>query len=76
MALKLFVWNKPYHVMYGQSMVFAVAETLDEAREQARKGDAYCYGEYEDPGAPRAIELGEPTRVSSLPCAEWHKWSE
>ncbi len=73
--MKLYVWNEPYSVSYGQTMVFAVAETLEDAKREARNGEGYSYGDCPD-GAPFNLELGEPTRVVDLPCAEWHKWSE
>lgn len=72
--MKLFVWNNPYSVIYGSSLVFAVAETVEAGRVEAEKGLAYTFGEYlhSNPGA----RLGEPTRVLDIPCAEWHEWSE
>ena len=73
--MKLFIWNNPYKVPYGQSMVFAVAETLESAKEVARNhSKAYSYGEF-DCRVPN-VELGDPLRVVDLPCAEWHELSE
>ena len=73
-VMKLYVWVDPYAVSYGNSMVFAVARNLREAKKVAKKGKAYAHGKYakETP----EIELGEPTRVVDLPCAEWHIWQE
>ncbi len=73
--MKLYVWANPYKVRYGSSMVFAIAESLEAAKQQARHGDGYSYGEFSN-AAPTNTELGEPTRVVDLPCAEWHEWSE
>lgn len=76
--MKLFVWCDPYHVNYGSSMVFAVAETEEEARNEAAKGLAYKYGEYKQDGDFSALagKLGKPARIVDCPCAEWHEWSE
>lgn len=73
--MKLFVWANPYPVSYGNSMVFAVAENLADAKKQARRGKAYWYSEYAQDHIPKA-RLGKPTRVVELPCAEWHEWQE
>jgi hypothetical protein len=77
--VKLFIWADPYRVTYGSSLLVAVAETVEEAKEIAQtKAKSYSYGKYENTlrGAGFAIDLGEPTRVVDLPCAEWHEWSE
>lgn len=77
--MKLFVWNEPYDVAYGQSMVFAVAETVEQARELCRTGTVCTYGtpkDWEPKDWTKKINLGEPTRVVDIPCAEWHEWSE
>lgn len=76
--MKLFVWCDPYRVSNGSSMVFATAETEDDARKQAAKGLAYRYGKYKQDGnfSVLAAKLGKPNRVVGLPCAEWHEWSE
>ncbi len=72
--MKLYVWVDPYSVSYGSSLLFAVARSPKQAKEQASKGLCYKYGIY-DNGNQR-VELGEPNRVLDLPCAEWHEWSE
>ena len=73
--MKLFVWVDPYEVEFGTSMLFAVAETLEEAKAEAMRGQAYAFGEFKQDRVP-VVELGAPTRVLDLPCAEWHEWSE
>jgi hypothetical protein len=73
--MKLFVWGQPYNVPFGSSMYFAVAETVEQAREMARTAPAFAYTSIEE-NPPPAVLLGEPTRVLDLPCAEWHVWSE
>lgn len=74
--MKLFVWNNPYPVSWGSSLVFAVAETEDAAREVAKTAKAYSFGEYENEHGRSMVVLGAPIRVLDLPCAEWHEWSE
>lgn len=78
--MKLFLWNAPYHVPYGSSMVFAIAENVEDARAIAtsKRASWWAFGAIAD-GEPRewldALK-GEPTRIVELPCAEWHKWCE
>lgn len=76
--MKLFVWKEPYGVSWGQSAFFAVAETVEQAREMAKSAPLYSYfsatPDKEEP--PRDIQLGEPDRVVDLPCAEFHQWCE
>ena len=72
--MRLYIWNNPYHVPWGGSFVYAVAENLKEAREQAQQGKMYLFGEFEKP-TPQ-VSLGKPTRVIKLPCAEWFEHSE
>lgn len=73
--MKLFVWSNPYPVSYGSSMVVAVAETVEQARELAKSAPRYTYNEFHQ-GDGYWVTLGEPTRIVDLPCAEWHEWSE
>lgn len=79
--MKLYVWANPYSIEYGTSVVFAVADNEEAAREQAKHGRYYAFAEYdhrseETMEALATIELKEPTRVVDLPCAEWWSWSE
>jgi hypothetical protein len=76
--MKLYIWNTPYSVAYGSSLLFVVAPSLKEARRQAKKGTWWKYGDCpENPILPKHFPLlGSPTRVVDLPCAEWHEWSE
>lgn len=81
--MKLFVWNEPYGVSYGQSSLFVVADNLAAAKEEAKKGRVYKFGldfsdekRFPNDQHVRNIALGEPDHVSDLPCAEWHEWSE
>lgn len=73
--MKLYVWASPYQVMYGTSGLFVVAEDLDQAKALARNAPRYTFIGYRQ-GNGVAMELGEPTRIVDLPCAEWHEWSE
>lgn len=51
--LKLFIWEDPYFVRWGMSLVVAIAETVEQAREVA-------IAEWTKRGG-RAFTLGEPT---------------
>lgn len=73
-SVKLFVWADPYTVHYGNSAVFAVAETVEQARKIAKGAPAYKYVAF--PDGSGGYKLGEPTRVVDCPCAEWHEWEE
>lgn len=72
--MKLYVWSNPYEVCYGNSMIFAVAESEEQAKEIAAKAPCYIWNQY-DNGNSR-VELGKPFRIVELPCAEWHEWHE
>ena len=77
MDYKLYVWANPYHVSHGTSGLFVVARSISEARDLAKKAPKYEYVEYGQGEIDFSkIELGEPTRIVQLPCAEWHEWSE
>lgn len=74
--MKLYIWKDPWQVPYGSSMIVAVAETEEQAREQVRTAPLYKYVEYKGSGAGWTDKLGEPLRVVDCPCAELHEWSE
>jgi hypothetical protein len=67
--MKLYVWENPYEIRYGYSLVFVVAENLRKARKQATLGKVYGRD-------ITTTDLGKPTRIVKLPCAEWHSWEE
>jgi hypothetical protein len=73
--MKLYIWADPYHVSYGTSMLLAVAHSVEEAKQLAARGARFSYVQYKQ-GDGMEIDLGEPTRIVDLPCAEWHEWSE
>ena len=73
--MKLFIWANPFKVFYGSSMLIAVAETLEQAKEEAKTAPAYIYAQYNESG-PGPITLKDPDRIVELPCAEWHTWKE
>ena len=75
--MKLFVWADPYRISYGTSGFFAVAETVEQAREIAKSSPRYRYVEFhQEDGEMTEVVLGEPTRIVGIPCGEWHEWSE
>lgn len=75
--VKLFVWNAPYGVSFGGSIAYAVADTVEEAREVVRRAGVSAYGHRPDKIAPSDMDVDrEPDRVLDLPCAEIYEWSE
>ena len=73
MLMKVFVWNDPYHIKYGGSFLFAVAENVEAAKAEAMKriGESGSLSYM-----PKGFSLGEPFAVHELPYAEWYEWSE
>lgn len=76
LAMKLYIWVNPYTVSYGGSVVYAVAENVERARQLAREAPRMAFGGYEKPPMGAALELGAPDRILKLPCAEIYEWSE
>lgn len=72
--MKMFVWCDPYRVKWGSSMCVAIAADLESAKQLARQGKLMSFGEFK--GRTPEVELGEPTRVLEIPCAEWYEWME
>lgn len=73
--MKLYIWNEPYRVRYGSSIVYAVAETEEQARELAEKAPKSPYGLGVENGGCK-LKGRAPDRVLELPCAEIYEWSE
>lgn len=80
--MKLFVWNDPYQVDYGSSILFVVAETEEQARAivaESATFNSYGTSDRNSPvGWPEDMvaKLGAPLRIVEAPCAEFHQWSE
>lgn len=80
--MKLFIWNNPYSISYGNALLVVVAENVGNARLVAADqmlAKAYSYGLFEQRlpmSAEQVAKLGEPDRVVDIPCAEWHAWKE
>lgn len=75
MSVKLFVWNNPYHVPYGGSCVFALGNTVEEARAAAAHAGhwPYAFGAPGEEIGPMAAFDNEPDLVleSGAVCYEW-----
>lgn len=69
--MKLYIWHMPVKV-YGVSMLMAVAESEEQAKELALSGKTYHSVIHTTPTKHDVSKLGPPTRVVDLPCAEWH----
>jgi hypothetical protein len=80
--MKLFVWNDPYDVSYGNSFAFAVADTEERARAEilARNDSVYSYGRFKQTRPNFTVLDGAPLRVVDLEpgaaYAEILEWSE
>lgn len=73
--MKLYVWNDPYHIDYGGTCLYVIAESEEQARELAPSAGVSQYGHEPGGGPPQKMELGVP-RVHDLPHAEIYHWSE
>lgn len=70
--MKLFIWEDPYLVKWGMSLVVAIAETVEQAREVAiAASDAP-----DNMKRGGTLTLGEPTQVIDVPGATWFEWKE
>lgn len=74
--MRLYVWNDPYHVSYGGSILYVVAETEEQARELAVAAPVAAFGNIREEGQKWDFKLGAADRVLDLPCAEIYEWSE
>lgn len=63
-------------VSYGSSVVYAVADSEEEARQLALVAPISCYGHDPEERKSPPYELGAPTRVVDVPYAEIYEWSE
>jgi hypothetical protein len=78
--MKLFVWNDPYGVSYGFSLLIVVAPDVESAKRfAATEGKWFAYGNERLPydHAQAVVDrLKDPDRIMDIPCAEFHEWSE
>jgi hypothetical protein len=75
--MKMYVWVDPYLMSYGGSMLYAVAESVEQAKQIAmEKALIWSFGKYSPHQHKAGIELGEPTRILDLPCAEFMDYEE
>lgn len=75
--MRVYIWNNPYHVNYGGSFLWVVAETEEAARELTQKAMTSQFGleptaKMQRPDKP----LGPPDRIEELPHAECYQWEE
>lgn len=73
--MKLYVWNMPFQVSYGGSILYVLARDIRQARKAARTAVVSHYG-YDPQEQHPLPDLGEPDRVLSAPYAEVYRWSE
>jgi hypothetical protein len=73
--MKLFIWNDPYDVNWGGSCLYVLAESLEQAKEQAKKTVIAKFGSNPD-SKTFEFQVGEPDRVIEGPYAEAYEWAE
>ena len=76
--LKLYVWKDIATVDYGGAILYAIAETEEQARKMAVGAPVAEYG---DPWEGKTLDPSDvpdraPDRVHELPYAEVYQWSE
>lgn len=71
--MKLYIWDDPYDVNYGSSLLIVAADSLSEARLMAKKAP---HGVYSFKSKGVDVDKKKPSRVKNLPYAEYHEWSE
>ena len=76
--MNLYVWNDPYHIEYGGSCAYVVAEDEDAARLLAKRARISRFGGASEDGGlfMAALFNGPPSRILSIPCAEVYEWCE
>ncbi len=75
--MKLYVWNQPFSVSYGGSILYVLAENLTQARKKALAALDVGFGTSYPDGRTRELkDLGKPDRVIDQPYAEVYWWSE
>lgn len=85
MSNNVYIWDNPYPVQYGDSLLFVAAPDLGMAKRIAAK-KASCHNgdiKWDETRADlkgyfhrRGTKLGEPSRVITGVGGEWHEWSE
>lgn len=86
--MRLYIWDDPYDVSYGSTLLFVVAESLEAARllakTTAKNGKNAWQHDKRDEDNPYAgerpvgvdVDNIEPSRVVDLPYAEFAEWME
>lgn len=75
-SLKLYIWDEPYPIPYGNSCLFVLAHTLTEAKKKALKQTLLGVHPHQPHRRPSKVALGKPDRVIRKPAAVWIEWEE
>ncbi len=74
---KLFCWNRPYHIDYGGSCVFALGKSIEEARINAKTALVWEYGiGRPDKKIPIGLDLDRDPDLILEDGAVCYEWSE
>lgn len=76
--MRMYIWNVLWPEYYSGSIVYAVAENVDDARREARAAKIQGFGEFSrDRPTSLLMDIDrEPDRILDLPCAEIYEWEE
>ena len=74
--MKLYVWESPYDVKWGDCALFVIAETEMMAREQAHNTFVSRYGGAPNAGVLQLDALGPCSWSRELPFAFSYEWTE
>lgn len=75
--MKLYVWNNPYSVNWGGTIVYAIADSEEAARALAMVAPVSEFGYTPSHEQAGDLDINRPAdRVLDLPCAEIYQWQE
>lgn len=73
--MKLFVWNNPYDLRWGNACAYAIAPDADAARKAIRAGLVSRSGETPEGSPPADMDIDrDPDRVLDGPYGEIYEW--
>lgn len=74
--MKLYLWEHPYHVPYGESVVIVMAENIKEAREIALRSKPNSFSDtlqYILDAQKKTLGKPRSTRVASALHIKWEE---
>jgi alkanesulfonate monooxygenase SsuD/methylene tetrahydromethanopterin reductase-like flavin-dependent oxidoreductase (luciferase family) len=74
--MKVFIWNDPYDVSWGASILIVCANTEAEARDKAKSARRVQFSVHDNDKEVSIDGLGAPDAVLDAPAAICYEWSE